>query len=110
MSNNQKNRSKCNPACRIKEKFHVHLQQAASVVWWLAFWPLVLKIADLLPAEAVGLFGRKSPQHAFLQKGIKAVCPILQICGMSKNPIIYRGSRKLRAKLFRHFSPASVPH
>jgi hypothetical protein len=45
--------------------------------------------------EAVGFFGRKNPQHAFLRKGNKAVCPMSQICGMSKNPIIYRGNRKL---------------
>jgi hypothetical protein len=61
----------------------------------LACWPLLPKIAGSLPAEAVGFFGRKSPQHAFLRKGSKAVCPMSQICGMSKNPIIYRGSRTL---------------
>jgi hypothetical protein len=48
-----------------------------------------------LPAEAVGFFGRKNPQHAFIRTGIKAVCPKSQICGVSKNPIIYLGSRKL---------------
>jgi hypothetical protein len=40
-------------------------------------------------------FGQKNPQHAFLRRVSKAVCPISQICGMSKNPITYRGSRKL---------------
>jgi hypothetical protein len=30
--------------------------------------------------------GKKSPQHAFLRKGSKAVCPMSQICGMSKEP------------------------
>jgi hypothetical protein len=40
-------------------------------------------------------FGRKNPHHAFLQKGSKAVFPMSQICGLSKNPITYRGSRKL---------------
>jgi hypothetical protein len=34
------------------------------------------------PAEAVGFFERKNPQHAFLRWGSKAVCPTLQICGM----------------------------
>jgi hypothetical protein len=34
------------------------------------------------PAEAVGFFGRKNPQHAFLRRGSKAVCPMSQICGM----------------------------
>jgi hypothetical protein len=28
----------------------------------------------------------KNPQHAFLRKGSKAVCPMLQICGMLKIP------------------------
>jgi hypothetical protein len=32
---------------------------AALVVWWLAWWPLVPKIAGSNPAEAVGFFGRK---------------------------------------------------
>jgi hypothetical protein len=62
---------------------------AASVVWWSACWPLVPKIAGLNPAEAVGFFRRKNPQHAFLRRGSKAVCPTSQICGMLKNPVIY---------------------
>jgi hypothetical protein len=45
-------------------------------------WPLVPKIAGSNPAEAVGFLGRKNPQHAFLRKGSKAVCPMSQICGM----------------------------
>jgi hypothetical protein len=53
------------------------------------------EFAGSLPAEAVGFFGRKIPQRAFLRKGSKAVCPTLQICGMLKNPKIYRGSCKL---------------
>jgi hypothetical protein len=48
------------------------------------------KIAGSLPAEAVGFFERKNPKHSFLRKGSKAVCPMSQICGMSKNPIIYQ--------------------
>jgi hypothetical protein len=40
-------------------------------------------------------FGRKNPQHAFLRKGSKAVCSMSQICSISKNPITYRGIRKL---------------
>jgi hypothetical protein len=43
---------------------------------------MVPKIAGSLPAEAVGFFGRKNPQHAFLQTGSKAICPMSQICGM----------------------------
>jgi hypothetical protein len=37
-------------------------------------------------AEAFGFFGQKNPQHAFLQRGSKAVCPMSQICGMLKTP------------------------
>jgi hypothetical protein len=40
-------------------------------------------------AEAIGFFGRKNPQHAFLLGGRKAVCPMSQSCGMSKNPVSY---------------------
>jgi hypothetical protein len=39
--------------------------------------------------EPVGFFGPKNPQHAFLRRGSKAVCPMSQICGMLKNPVIY---------------------
>jgi hypothetical protein len=53
------------------------------------------KIAGSLTGEAVGFFRQKNPQHAFLRKGSKAVCPMSQICGMLKNPILCRGSRKL---------------
>jgi hypothetical protein len=47
------------------------------------------------PKPSDFFFGRKNPKHAFLRKGSKAVCPMSQICGMSKNLIIYCGSRKL---------------
>jgi hypothetical protein len=46
-------------------------------------------IAGSNPAEAVRFFGRKYPQHAFLQRGSKAICPMSQICGMLKYPAIY---------------------
>jgi hypothetical protein len=46
------------------------------------------KIASSIPAEAVGFFGRKNPQHAFLRRESKAVCPMSQLCGMLKNPTI----------------------
>jgi hypothetical protein len=42
----------------------------------VACWPLVPKLAGSNPAEAVGFFGRKNPQHAFLRRGNKAVCPM----------------------------------
>jgi hypothetical protein len=49
---------------------------------------LVPKFAGSNPAEAVGFFGRKNPQHAFLRRGSKTVCPVTQLCGMSQNPAI----------------------
>ena len=50
----------------------------------LACWPLVPKFADSHPVEAVEFLGRRNLQHAFLRRGSKAVCPMSQICGMSK--------------------------
>jgi hypothetical protein len=41
-----------------------------------ACWPLVPKFAGSNPVEAVGFFGRKNPQHAFLRRGSKAICPM----------------------------------
>jgi hypothetical protein len=43
-----------------------------------------IKIAGSNPAEAVGIFGRKNPQHTFLRRGSKAVCLVSQ-----KNTSIY---------------------
>jgi len=43
----------------------------------VACWPLVPKFAGSNPAEAVGILGRKNPQHAFLRRGSKAVSPML---------------------------------
>ena len=40
----------------------------------VACWPLVPKFADSNPAETVGFFRTKNPQHAFLRKGSKALC------------------------------------
>jgi hypothetical protein len=42
----------------------------------VACWPLVPEFAGSNPAEDVGFFGRKNPQHAFLRRGSKAVCPM----------------------------------
>ena len=42
----------------------------------VACWPLVPKFAGSNPAEAVGVLGRKNPQHAFLRRGSKAVGPM----------------------------------
>ena len=45
-------------------------------------WPLAPKFASSNPVEAVGFFGRKNPQHAFLRRGSKRICPMSQLCGM----------------------------
>ena len=51
--------------------------------------PLAPKFACSNPAEAVGFFGRKNPQHASLRRGSNRICPMSQLCGMSKNLVIY---------------------
>jgi len=43
----------------------------------VACWPLVTKFAGSHLAEAVGFLGQKNPQHAFLQRGSKAIGPML---------------------------------
>ena len=49
----------------------------------VACWPLVPKFVGSNPADAVGFFrAKKNPQHAFLRKGSKAVCPMSHIYGM----------------------------
>jgi len=49
---------------------------AASVVLEVACWPLVPKLVGSHPAEALGFIGRKTPQHAFLRRGSKALGPM----------------------------------
>jgi hypothetical protein len=55
----------------------VTVQLTASVVWWLACWPLVPEFAGSIPTEAVGW--EKNPQHAFLRRGSKIICPMTQL-------------------------------
>jgi hypothetical protein len=38
------------------------------------------------PGRGCRIFRAKNPQHAFLRRGSKAVCPMSQICGMLKTP------------------------
>jgi hypothetical protein len=59
------------------------------IMQWLACWLLVPKIAGSNTAQAVSFFWRKNPQHAFLRRVSKAFCPMLQVSGMLKNPVIY---------------------
>ena len=56
-----------------------------------------------IPAETVGFFGRKNPQHAFLGEGSKTVSHVADLRGMSKNPG-YTWKSKSQAKLTGHFS------
>ena len=48
----------------------------------VACWPLVPKFAGSNPAKAIRFLRAKNPQHGFLRRGSKAVCPMSQICGM----------------------------
>jgi hypothetical protein len=66
----------------------------------VACCPLVPKFAGSNPAEAVGFFGRKTPQYGFLRKGSKAVCP-MSCFTTWKSP--------LSAKFLDHFSPIFPP-
>jgi hypothetical protein len=61
----------------------------------VACWPLVPKFVGSNPAEAVGFFGRKNPQHAFLRRGSKAVS-LMSCFTACKTPQKWRGSRHFR--------------
>jgi hypothetical protein len=50
---------------------------------------VVSMLASGAQDRGFGFFGRKNPQHAFLRRGSKAACPMSQICGMLKSPVIY---------------------
>ena len=65
---------------------------------------VVSMLAGSIPAEAVGFFGRKNPQHAFLGGGSKAISHVADLRGMSKNPG-FTWKSKSQAKLTGHFSP-----
>jgi hypothetical protein len=44
---------------------------------------MLAEFAGSNPAEAVGfLTSVKNPQHAFLRRGSKRICPMTQLCGM----------------------------
>jgi hypothetical protein len=63
------------------------------IAWWITkatntCRPLVPELAGSNRPNPSDFFGRKNPQHDFLRKGTKAVCPMSQICGMVKNPVI----------------------
>ena len=46
----------------------------------VAYWPLVPKFKPGRSRRIIQ--GEKNPQHAFLRKGSKPVCPVPHICGM----------------------------
>jgi hypothetical protein len=64
-------------------------EQEYLIMLWLACWLLVPNIAGSNPAEAVAFFWRKNPQHVLLRRVSKAFCPMSQVSGMLKNPVIY---------------------
>jgi hypothetical protein len=87
--------------CEIKWKNKVETNRPQMTIWRMrvaccitraqngntqsirkACWPLLPMFAGSNPAEAVGFFGRKNPQHAFLRRESKAVCHMSQLCGM----------------------------
>jgi hypothetical protein len=57
---------------------------------------LVPKIVGSNPAEAVGYFGRKSPQHAFLRRESKSRLSHVANLRHVKDPCDLRGSRNRR--------------
>jgi hypothetical protein len=56
-----------------------------------------------------GFPGVKNPEHAFLRKGSKTVCPMPQICGMLKEPSNYVEVGLSGLNLTGHFSPIIPP-
>jgi hypothetical protein len=68
---------------------------AASVVWWLACWPLVPKITGSIPAEAIRFFVRKNHSmplsHDADMRHVKEPC---DLCGTGQidRPFLARNS------------------
>jgi hypothetical protein len=52
------------------------------------------RVRGFKPGRSFGIFGhpKKNPQYAFLRKGSK-ICPMYQLCGMLKNPSVFRELR-----------------
>jgi hypothetical protein len=57
----------------------------------------------------LGRSRRKNPQHAFLRRRSKAVCPMSQLCGMLKIHTISVKVVIVRLNLIAHFSPIIPP-
>jgi hypothetical protein len=73
----------------------------------VAYWPFVPKFAGSNPAKPSDFSGEKIPQHAFLRRGTKAVCPMSCLRHL-KNPKVTWKS-PLSAKFLGHFSPIIPP-
>ena len=57
---------------KARIRFGEGSHKTASVVWWLAYWPLDPEFAGSNPAEAVGFLGRpENPHYAFLRREVK---------------------------------------
>ena len=50
---------------------------------------IILEGAGSIPAEAVGFFGRKNPQHAFLGGEVKPSLPCRRFARHVKEPWVY---------------------
>jgi hypothetical protein len=69
------------------------------------------RVHGFKPGRSRRIFsGEKNPLHAFLRKGSKAVCPMSQICGMLKNPVITwkLGHRRNSPAISRPIVPPSA--
>jgi hypothetical protein len=88
--------------------FPIYRVSSGFVGLEVACWPLVPRFVGSNPAEAVGFFGRKNPQHSFLQRRSKAVCP-MSCFTACKRTQKWRGSRHFRQNSLGHFSPIVQP-
>jgi hypothetical protein len=87
----------------------VSFHGAASVVWWLACWPLVPKLAGSTPAEAVGFFSCEKILSMPSFGG--EVKPWVPCCSFAACKKILQSPWKLhcRLNLIGHFSPIIPP-
>ena len=46
----------------------------------LGLWHPILRVQTR--PKPLDFYGRKNPQHAFLRRGSKRICPMSQLCGM----------------------------
>src|SRR5215469_1485565 len=74
----------------------------------LMTWPLVPKFAGSNPAEAVGFFGKNNPQHVFLRRGSKAVCPMSYFAAC-KRSLNVPWKSEIQAKFLAIFLAHVVP-